>query len=111
MKTDIVDPDNYMNFDYFIKVYEAALAWNKALFEEQKQEFVNKRRALIKCFEENEGKASAEYRQICTAMQQKDEECLQEVIDSILGRIKMSDSDFQRSILHHSSDPAKLMKI
>ena len=35
-KSEIVDSDNYMNFKYFIKVYETALAWNKALFEESK---------------------------------------------------------------------------
>ena len=107
----MVDHDNYMLFDYFLKTYESALAWNKALFEEAKLDFANKRRDLIKSQPEIEGKTSVEYKSICQKMQLNDEDCLQSVIDSILTRIGMSDGDFQRSILHHSSDAVKLQQI
>ena len=61
-KSDILDEDGKMKFDVFIKVYEAALAWNKVLFDEKKQKYVQQRRELMK---KNDELSKAQYKKIC----------------------------------------------
>ena len=62
---EILDEDGKMKFEYFIKVYRTALAWNKALFEEKKQNYVKQRRDLMK---NNDDASRLKYKQICVKM-------------------------------------------
>ena len=51
---------------------------------------------------------NSEYKIVCLKTQQADEFCLQDVLDAMLNRIKMENEEFQKSLMHHMSDPTRL---
>lgn len=44
---DNLDQMGYLTFEYFLKVYKAALVWNRVSFQEKRKELVMKRREAL----------------------------------------------------------------
>lgn len=80
--------------------------WNRILFAPEKKRLLTERRGLMAT-----GADPARYRALCVAVQTQDEMCLQEIINKMLEKISMTDEDFQRSLIRHMQDPAKVQKI
>lgn len=52
-----------------------------------------------------------EYKELCAQMTATDEKMMQDVLDVLLDRIKLSNEDFQKSLMKHMGDAATLPKI
>ena len=47
----------------------------------------------------------------CQKYAQQDEQCLQDIIELFLKKMGMVESDFQRSMISHMTDPGKMQRI
>lgn len=92
-------------FEYFLKLYSAAMIWNRVKFEERKLELVALRRQSLK--EDDMDK----WREIHHLIRDDDEECLQDVLEEILKIVGITQKEFEKSLNYHMDDPAKTAEI
>lgn len=89
-----------------MQVYKIALSWNKTLFKVRKAQFIKTRRELVKSENNDE-----EYLKVCMEQNKQDELCLQQIIEQILLRLRLTDQKFQDSMLEHFKQPEKMVQI
>jgi len=99
--------DKFLKFEFFLDFYRQSMMWNKILFCEQKRDQIKLRRQLIK-----KGPIqNKDYQVNCIRMQHADETCLQDILDAMLNRVKISNEEFQQSLMHHMGVPTNLPQI
>ena len=102
---EITDAVGMIKFDYFLKLYKTAIVWNRVKFAESKKEMLQKRRAALK---ENDMQT---WRQLFSNIAEADEACLQDVLEDILDRIGISETQFKEALNLHTIDEEKTKKI
>ena len=80
-----LDSHGIVDFDYFLKVYKAALVWNRVRFMERRKSLLTLRR---QAFEENK---MDNYRSVHQAVSDADEMCLQDVLEDTLKQVGLTD--------------------
>jgi len=80
--------NDHIKLDYFLKFYKASMMWNKILYQDIKLTMLKERREMMA---NNQDDA---YKQQCAKMTATDEKILQDVMDVLLDRIKMSNESF-----------------
>ena len=90
-----------ITFTYFLKIYKAALVWNRVKFAKKKGDLVKQRRKALK-----EDDMTA-YRQACLSMKEMDEVCLQDVLEEILEQIELGEQKFNDALSLYMGDPHK----
>jgi len=77
-----------LGHDVFLELYKMQLLWNKILFAPTKAKLVANRRKLHKVL------ANDEFKQICSKIESKDEECMTYVNEKLLEKIGMEENQF-----------------
>ena len=85
---DIRDATGLITFEYFLKIYKAALIWNRVNFQETKNAIILRRRKALK------DRRLETYRQCIIDISNEDEKCLQLVLEEILDKIKIDNKEF-----------------
>ena len=81
-----------LTFESFLKVYRAAIVWNRVKFASKKKDYVSRRREALK---EDDMES---YRDVMILMQRDDEKCLETVIEEILEQIDVGEKQFQECL-------------
>lgn len=90
-----------LTFESFLRVYRAAIVWNRVKFAKKKKEYISKRREALK---DNNMET---YRDIMIIMSRDDEKCLETVIEEILEQVDVGEKEFQEALEQHLADQQK----
>jgi hypothetical protein len=89
----------YLDFEYFIKVFELSTTYAKMKFSSKKKEYVAKRREAIK--------DDDEYRKIVMEMTQEEEKIIESQMMEIINKLGITEQEFQQNAMHHGQDQMK----
>jgi len=93
----------YLDFDYFINVFELSTKYAKMKFSSKKKEYVSKRREAINDDEE--------YRKVVMEMTQEEEKVIESQMNDIINKLGITEQEFQQNAMHHGQDQMKQMKM
>ena len=104
-KDHIVEGTGMIDFDYFLKVYQTAMIWNRVRFADKKKVLTDVRRQALK------NDQMERYRDINIQMGELDEACLQDVLEDILEKIGLTEKQFNECMNFYVDDPKNTDKI
>jgi len=89
----------YLDFEYFIKVFELSTMYAKMKFSNKKKEYVSRRRENIKNEEE--------YKKIVMEMTQEEEKVIESQMMDIINKLGITEQEFQQNAMYHGQDQMK----
>lgn len=93
----------YLDFEYFIKVFELSTTYAKMKFSIKKKEYVSKRRVAINDDEE--------YRKIVMEMTQEEEKIIESQMMDIINKLGITEQEFQQNAMYHGQDQMKQIRM
>ena len=89
----------YLDFEYFIKVFELSTTYAKMKFSTKKKDYVSRRRDAIK--------DDDEYRKIVMEMTQEEEKVIESQMMDIINKLGITEQEFQQNAMYHGQDQMK----
>lgn len=101
-------PRRVLKLDYFEVVFKSVFFWKKMRFEDIKEVFYKQRREILFA---SGGPDMLAYRNINRHLDNLEGQCMQEVVNAILGKIGLSEDEFSDSVDHYKQDPVNYPKL
>lgn len=100
---DLETEQGHIKFEQFLKIFQICSFYGKTIFNKEKKKLIAERREAYKAED------WTKYEQIVQEMTQKEEQHVQHKLTEIIGKLGISEEQFQRATMFHGQDQNKGM--